>query len=509
MQQTAPANPHFSRRRPGPRAVTAVAVAALAAGAAGCGGAPEETRRPAAADAPFAGIALAVRCPDPRLAGVLAPLAKTWAARTGAAVEVTAGPMAPGDPADVGVVPFADLGAWADRGELVPVPAAVKDPAHPYQWTGVPAAYRGEPFAGWGGQPFGLPLAGDGLVVAFRADRLADPPTRDAFQAMYGRPLAAPATWEDLADAAAFFADRDKTPSLPPLAADPGRLVRLHAQIAACYDRAAQGDAAPAGADPRGVESLAFQFRLADGRPRLDAPAFVRAAGWFADLKKSGAMPPDGPADPVAALAAGRAVFAVLTFDDVARLNGGTGRVDGRYGIAPAPGTRGYFDPKTGQFVAAAGNYVPHLAGGWLGVVRARSAHPEAAFDLLADLGGPARSVEVLAATGYGPFRDAHFDRERLLAWYGYGFDDGRTKALQDAARSFVGKAVRNPTFGLRTPDQAALTAALAAELERVAAGDASPADGMARAAAAWATTSAAHPPEKVTEWRRKAAGLN
>src|SRR5436190_11656699 len=95
----------------------------------GCGG-PEPTHTDHKGPA-HAGAVIRVSCPDKELAAVLTPLAKTWAGRAGATVEVATDPMAPGDAADVGVIPAADLGAWADRGELVPVPSAVKaNPAY-------------------------------------------------------------------------------------------------------------------------------------------------------------------------------------------------------------------------------------------------------------------------------------------------------------------------------------------------------------------------------------------
>lgn len=484
MQQFAPAKP--PRRGLG---LVAIAVPVAAAGLLfGCGG-PADDARPKAADKPFAGAALTVGCPDARLAAVLGPMARAWAARTGATVEVL--PPAAADRAAVGVVPFADLGGPAARGELLPVPAALKEPAHPYQWSGVLAAYRGEPFAGWGSQVFGLPLAGDGAVLVYRADLFAR------------AKRAAPATWEDLADAAAFFAARDKKPSLPPLPTDPARLVALVSRVAACYDRPARGDATDGGAD-----TLAFQFRLDDARPRLDAPAFARAAGWLADLKTRGCVG-DGPPDPVAALVENRAVAAVLTFDELARLKVGS-KMDARYAAAPLPGTRGYADPKSGQLVAGGGaNFVPHFAGGWLGVVRKSCDAPDAAFDLLADLGGPVRSAELIAATGYGPFRDAHLDRDRPVVWLGYGFDPDGTKTLVDAARGFVGKAVRNPTYGLRGPDHAALTVALADELKTIAAGEVAPAAGLARVVEAWEKAGVGTPADTLKEWRRRAVGLN
>jgi ABC-type glycerol-3-phosphate transport system substrate-binding protein len=455
---------------------------------------------PAAAPAakPRAGVTLRVSCPDARLADVLRPMARSWAARTGASVELVEAPMAPGDATDVAVLFAPDLGAWADRGDLAPVPAALKDVGHPFQWNGILPAYRSEPYAGWGDQLYGLPVAGDGSVVVYRADRFGDKAAGDEFRAKYGRPLAPPATWEDLADAAAFFAARDKAPSLPPVPADGAKLADLFFRVAAGFDRAVQREGGKATDVPKG-DALAFAFRPADGAPRLTGPGFVAAATWLGELKARGAAPPPADADAVALLKDGKAVLAVLSLADVARLR----PVDARLGVAPLPGTRGYATP-AGAVAPVASNYVPVYAGGWVGVVRAKSANAAAGFELLADLAGPARSAEVVAAGGYGPTRAAHLDRDRLVAWLGYGFDADRTRALQDAAEGFVATAVRNPAFGLRTPDHAALTAALAAELRRAADG-APPAEALGRAAAAW---EAASPAARERDRRRRAVGL-
>lgn len=447
---------------------------------------------------PRSGVTLTVSCPDARLAGVLRPMARSWAARTGATVELVETPMAPGDAADVAILPAPDLGAWAARGDLAPVPAGLRDVGNPFQWNGILPAYRSEPYAGWGAQLYGLPIAGDGYVVVYRADRFGDKTTSDEFRAKLGRPLTPPTTWEDFADAAAFFAAKDKAPSLPPLPADGAKLTDLFFRVAAGFDRAALREGGKAGEAAKG-DPLAFAFRTTDGAPRLTEPGFVAAAKWLGELKARGAVPPPADADPVALLKDGKAVMAVLSFADVARLR----PVDARFGVSPLPGTRGYALP-TGAVVPVASNYVPVFAGGWLGVVRAKSANVPVGFELLADLAGPARSGEVVAAGGYGPTRASHLDRDRLVAWLGYGFDADRSRALQDAAEGFVSSAVRNPAFGLRTPDHAALTAALAAELRRAADG-APPSEALGRAAAAW---EAAAPAAREREMRRRAVGL-
>src|SRR5206468_9779549 len=127
-----------------------------------------------------------------------------------------------------------------------------------------------------------------------------------------GRPTRGRGSWEDFAGAAAFFADRDKRPSLPRFTADRGRLVDLFSRVASCYDRPALTDttAERKGEAADRTQSLAFQFRLADGKPRIESAGFQAAARWLDGLNERKCLPSDGPADPARALAEDRAVLA-------------------------------------------------------------------------------------------------------------------------------------------------------------------------------------------------------
>jgi ABC-type glycerol-3-phosphate transport system substrate-binding protein len=517
MQQPHPAKLISPRRVRLLALITVAASAAAVLGIGGCG--PSTTVVPTEKAKPYAGAALRVSCPHAEFAKAIAPLARAWAGRHDAKVEVVPDPMAPGDAADLGVIPVADLGSWADRGELVPAPTSLRAAGNAYQRQDVIDVYR-ERLAGWGRQTLALPLAGGGAVIVYRADRLADPPTRAKFSDRFGRPPDRLATWEDFAEWAELLAALDGKPSLPPAPDDPDRLADLFFRVAACYDRPALNDAALARRqDDRQFEAeiLSFQYRADTGRPRLESPGFVAAAGWLARLRAGKCLPDGPPEGPAAALARGAAALAVVSLTDLAELSR-LARQKGmvpltQFAVAPLPGTRAYFDPASGKPTpAAAANYIPYFAGGLLGVVRTRCANPDAAFDLLADLGGPTRSRELVSATelGVGPFRESHLSPERLVIWLEYGFDHVRSKALQAALQQNVRADVRNPAIALRTPDHAALTAALAGELRRVARGEeADAARAMERANAAWQQLDAKAPADQIQTWRRRAAGLD
>jgi multiple sugar transport system substrate-binding protein len=487
----------------------------LLAGAAlsalvGCDGAqPGDSAAPRK---PYDGVRLTVSCPDPAFAAAITPIANTWAARTGAAVAVVPAAMSPTDESDIGVIPTGALGEWGETGLISPVPARVRT-GEQYQWQGLLPVYA-EHLAEWNGPALGLPLTGDGYVLVYRADRLKEKTVADEFRKQYGRDPAAPATWEEFADLAELFARLDNRPSLPPLPSGPDRLFDLFCRVASSADRRALNDTELGKRAEQNRDSLAFQFSVVTGKPRIQSEGFRLAAGWLDRLRTSKALPapaPGAPDDPVAALADGRAVLALVALDQLARLPRENGVVPARFGLASVPGTRHYHDPDRRSKGGEQLNYVPHFSGGRLGVVRTRCPNPEAAFDLLADLGGPAHSAELVATPGLGagPMRGAHLDRDRLVLWLGYGFDEERSKLLQDVLRQYVGQTVKNPTFGLRGPDRAALVTAAADPLRRIAAGAAPPADTLKQIDGAWNELDAKVPAETLLLWRQRGAGLN
>ncbi len=493
MQRHTPDHP------PGPaRAAVATAAAAGLLGlavysATGCAGGT--TTQTTTTQAPFAGTTLTVACPDPEFARELSGRCAAWAGRTGAAVTVVPKPPAGVPEADAAVIRPTEIGGHAARGELTAVPAALKDRTHPLQWTRIAHVYRAN-VAGWAGEAVGLPLAGDGYVLVYRSDRLVG---KD------GKPVAPPATWEDVADAAGAVAAAGK-PSLPPLPADRHRLLALFHHLAACYDRKALFADRP-GDRGAGDAGLSLDFRPDTWRPRLQDPAFAAAADWFGRTREFRAA----AGDPVEALGdRGTAAVAVLSLAEVGRLpQTDTGEVRKEYRVAPLPGTRSYFDA-AGRQVAAeqAGNFVPFLGfGGQVGVVFQRSRSAAAAWDLLAELASPAAGTALLSnpALGAGPYRDEHTDPG---VWLAYRFDADRTRDLAEAMAHYLGRSVTNPALAVRTPDQEPLMAALEAEVRKAAAGQATGAGAMAAAAEAWRKHDAAHPAEELVRWRRNAVGL-
>lgn len=484
--------------------ITTLLIAFAASAAGGCDPATPSSA-PSRAPKPNDGVKLTLSCPDAAFAEAIEPMVRSWEARTGAAVALSREPMKPDDATDLAVIPAGALGAWAEPGQLAPLPPRLRN-----QVSDLLPPYA-ERLAAWGDQTQAVPLTGDGVVLVFRADRFADPATAAEFQARAKRPLAPPATWDQFAAVAAFFAERDKKPSLPPLPADPARLFDLVSRVAASSDRAALSDKDLA-ERVKDEELLAFHFSVKTGKPRLQSPGFAAAAKWLNALAATGCLPPGASDDPAAALGEGRAVMAVFSLDQLAKLPRENGAVPARFGIAVLPGAiwgaEAGAKPKDDKETV---NYVPYFAGGRLGVVRAKCPHPEAAFDLLAEIGGPARSAELISTPGLGagPLRPADLGPDLFPLWLGYGFDAARSRALQDALRHYLSDTVKNPAFGLRGPDRDALTLAASDAFRKLGTG-AKPTDVLGEAQLVWGSLDAkAADPATQLRWRKRAAGVN
>jgi ABC-type glycerol-3-phosphate transport system substrate-binding protein len=132
---------------------------------------------------------------------------------------------------------------------------------------------------------------------------------------------------------------------------------------------------------------------------------------------------------------------------------------------------------------------VPYLGGaGWLAVVPVTAPHPEAAFDLLAELTGPARSAQAVMEPrwGGGPFRIDQLQRDR---WDAFDLDGQRSRDLREAvSRTLWQHGIKNPVLCLRIPDQATHRDRLVSGLQRILGRkEGTPKDVLAEVAREWA----------------------
>lgn len=454
----------------------------------GCTPPPPSTSAP---PQPFAGKTIRVACPGQTSAEVVEIYSRAWCSQEGAAIEVcrfnlAASPEQAG-PADVWILPPAALPRYAAAGLLLPVPRDLTAPESPFGWADLLPLFR-ERLVVWDGTACALPLLGEAPVLLYRSDRFAQAEHQAAFQQKYQRKLALPATWEEFADLAEYFRDAGEggnKHSLPPLAADDTGLDREFFSVAACAARRALSEEEQP-RDDRADQLFSFQYDHRTGQSRLDAPGFAHALALLKRLQSC--RPPDASAAPVEAFRDGKAVFCLTDIGQIAALQRKPELRD-KFGICKIPGGGRYFDYATGAAVVTPeGNRVPYLgAGGWLATVPKQAAEPAAAWALLANLAGRERSAQIVIDSrwGGGATRRDHFDRVR---WDAFDLDPERTKELKEAMRqTLLHASVLNPAVRLRTPDEAAHTSALLAEVRSTLKKDGvDPAPALAAAKKQW-----------------------
>jgi ABC-type glycerol-3-phosphate transport system substrate-binding protein len=415
-------------------------------------------------------VELCLACPTEATAAVLRGHGQPWALRQGVKLALSLYDLAnesawqnPPSPApDIWILPSADLPRWAAAGQLAPLPDAYLTRDHPLAWSNVLSTYR-KHLARWEGKPYGLPLIGEGPLCCYRLDLVKASAHQAALRKLFGRDLDGPATWEQLVRLAEYFREHGVSgqpgPSLPPLPPSDAELDRLFYTIAAGFARrAVPSDVAPDVNQEDYVFS--FHYDLKTGEPRIAAPGFVHALKLLQRLQ---ACRPAEPSDnPEEAFRDGRAVLC-LTDAPWVKTFQKTPALHDKVGVCRLPGGDRYFDFETGKaHETPDGNRVPYLGGsGWLAVVARSSGHPEAAFDLLADLAGPKTSLQIfLSAIDHGgPTRSDQLYRAR---WDAFDLDEKQGLHLREALQeALLHRHLKNPALCLRTPRQAAHRAVL------------------------------------------------
>lgn len=413
---------------------------------------------------PFAGAEVRVACP-PGAAELVARHSRAWQARQQARVRV----VAPGAEADLWVLPPAEMPRHAAADALTPLPEALLARGAPFDWAGLLAHYR-EPLLLWQRVAYAAPLLGEAPVCLYRRDLYEDATHQKeyrTFQQRQDKPvrdLRPPTTWDELATQAEYFSKHrvagKVVPSLPALPADGRELDRLFYTVAAGYARRA----VPAEVPAEREEIFAFHYDLAAGQPRIATPGFVAA---LAVLQRLQACRPKGAAArPEEAFLNGEAVLCLAEPGLLAKAQQNPALRD-RVGVCQVPGAERYFTTR-GQEVSMRGgaNRVPYLGGaGLLLAVPKAARQGAAALDLLAELAGPQRAMQIALAPEHGGGL-TRLDQALRDRWGAFGLDAPRTQALKEAAGwAMYRHGLKGPALCLRTPDEAQAHAALVAAL--------------------------------------------
>ncbi len=386
----------------------------------------------------YKGVGVRVAVPSAAVETLVREAARGWQLRQQARpidiVRYTGdqGPEAVAD-ADVWVLRPAELGRWADADKLRPVPA---EHLEEQIWTGLLPLYRDKLLV-WGERngrraAYAYPLLGEAPLLCWRSDLLDNASPR----------LLPPQTWPEVKEtAAALFASR-KEPSLPPLPQDDEDLERLFYTVAASYVRRPLAENAHSDRN----NDFAFHFDLDTGRPLINDEGFVRALQLLQDLQAY--RPAGTAANSDDAFRDGPAAFRVTDAAAVASFSRNP------LGLGQVPS-------------ALRGGRVPYLgSASWIAVVPQTAPHPEAAFDLLADIAGPETSNQLALAPhrdppwGGGILRTEQLDPSVRLE----SFDLARERPsgssvatvadLRETLRVTLRSGAQNPVLPLRIPDQ-------------------------------------------------------
>jgi len=470
-------------------APSTVVVALVAAILSGCSA--NQTTVEKQSVSPFSGQKLTIGCSkliDPQ---PVARFAREWSILNDSSVELRNSDQS----TDIAIVTMAELPALAESGQYLPVPPALLDRGHAYQRDNL-LPIVGNLFATWRKETFGIPLRGEGFLLAYRPERLAQ------------AGIQVPQTWDEFAAAVRKLGPG----SLPPLPATPDGLMTQFNLIASSYDQRSlqQGDVGIGSTTEESADRLfSFMYRLGTSKPRIDAPAFVHAFELMHAMQRDRSMHANAFAD-------GTAAVAIVTLSDIARLQQPTSPVRGKFQVAPLPGARFTFDLDTGEKQPADSDTVNRLpyvgADVWVGLVSKSCPHPEVAFEFLAAFAHPtAAGTELITAArwGAGPLRTGQLeDRDRGL-WFGFDLPPDQTERMIAALKQNTSPSVINHRYPLRLPNQREHLEAFDRIVRPALSADSADAKAVMREAAqAWEHLWWTIPAEKRREWIQASHGL-
>ena len=411
-----------------------------------------------------------------------------WEEQTGGQVAVNAIPFSDIDSrvlaatgtntflADIYYLGSQTAGQLMASGQVVEVPEALQDRLGLEQ---IPDVYNRDQLS-WNDTLYGVPWDGDMLMLNYRQDLLNDPAYQEEFSAQYGYDLAAPESWQQYADIAAFFTgkdwDNDGAPNFG-LAELPMR--RNHAWNG-FFSRAAGYTKHP--------DDPAFFFDPETMTPRINNPGFVKALeDWKTALQWG---PPDmlsfDWAANAQAFVGGRAALNIQWADiGPMSVDPATSVVAGNVGFGVTPGSTEVWNTATGEWETFdQPNKAPFAGfGGWIYVVPNLSENPGAAMDLATFLGSPEVRVEAVTTPGCG----VNPNSTELLdpsIWIGAGFSEEAAEAYTQAIEDSL--ANPNVVFDLRIPGIPEYKDALEIGVTKALVGEATPQEALDEVAAEW-----------------------
>jgi multiple sugar transport system substrate-binding protein len=280
----------------------------------------------------------------------------------------------------------------------------------------------------WAGKQIAMPIDGDNQLMYWRRDIVSNKSFSKDFQKQFGKPLAAPVTWDDFMNIARFFGDGKHG---------------IHG-VAEAYRHGGQAfwyymSNCVAHCSVPGQKGGLF-FDPKDLTPLINDAGHVEGLKNYVEAVKYG--PPgmiNWDSNEVRQQFKNAATVLAIDWDDtpiIGELEKGT-KVKGKIASGLLPGTHRVWNYKTGKWQNMAKvNRPAWLAfGGWAGTIPKTASDAALSYKFLSFLASPAFSLKMVtgANTGMNPFRFSHFTN--VAAWKKVGYPQPDLNQYLDAMK--------------------------------------------------------------------------
>lgn len=368
------------------------------------------------------------------------------------------------------------LGASAWLGDFNPYIADLTDRINndsSLNWKDI--IYQGN--GQWGGRQVAMPLDGDNQLMYYRRDIIEDQSLSAEFQKQFGKPLAAPQTWDDFMNIARFFGDGKRGVYGVVEAYKHGGQAFWYYMSNCVAHCSAPGQKGGLFFDPSNL------------KPLINDAGHVRGMQNYAEAIKYG--PPGminfDSNEVRQRFAHGEAVLGI-DWDDtpiIGELQADS-KVKGKIVSQLLPGATEVWDYKKQSWTKPSKlNRPAWLAfGGWCGTISKKAKNTDLAYKYLSFVASPAFSLKMVTAanSGMNPYRTSHFTN--VDAWKAAGYPEPDLDAYLAAMKQ--SDTDPNAVHDLRLPGAATFQDDTEVAAQQVVSGQSKPQDTLDALAQTW-----------------------
>ncbi|MCK5111303.1 MAG: extracellular solute-binding protein [Arcobacteraceae bacterium] len=358
---------------------------------------------------------------------------------------------------------------------IAPVPAWVKEKI---QWDDVLPIYKNSVLS-YNNIAYGMPYDGDCINLYYRKDIFENETYKSKFLKENGFALSPPKTWDEYKTIVKFFNGWDWD--------NDGKIEYGNAVFRKKGDVAMLQYFATAAAYAKHPDDKAYFFDPDTLKPRINNPAFVKAAKDYIELIKyapNGAVSFAGH-DVRNNFVTGNVAMAIDWADlgiyaaqnEISVLKGD------QVGYAQLPGSKEVFNARTNKWENRY-NQVSSISGNWSLFVNKESKNKKLAFEFAAHMTSKAMTKNLVATSGnaVNPSRYSHF--KDYKSWTKSGFTvQGAKRYLDEISKSLTNK---NVVYDITLPGAGEYYQALDESVYKAVKGELSIQDALDKAAGKW-----------------------